>query len=73
MYICIYLHIYIYIYTHTYIYIWQIKGGEIWEQLILLIDAAFVALSATLGDVEHFQVGTQIQTIFLILYGCLSV
>jgi len=29
-------------------------GGEVWEQLILLVDVPFVALSATLGNVEAF-------------------
>ena len=31
------------------------SGGEVWEQLILLIDSPFLALSATLGNVQHFH------------------
>jgi ATP-dependent RNA helicase DDX60 len=31
------------------------SGGEVWEQLILLIDSPFVALSATLGNVPRFH------------------
>ena len=31
------------------------SGGEVWEQLLLLIDSPFLALSATLGNVPHFH------------------
>jgi superfamily II RNA helicase len=30
------------------------NNGDIWEQLILLVDVPYVALSATLGNVDNF-------------------